>query len=304
MTARDRRADLLRILVNSDSGGGNGDDAVSELRERLAGVDIVSLGDGRDLAELLAGPPPPDALGACGGDGTVSAVAAQAIELGVPLAVFPAGTLNHFANDLGIPTMDEAIDAVDAGDRATVDVAEIAGRVFVNNASIGAYPDVVDTRERFESRIGKWPALVLALVVVLRRGAPCVVDVDGQRRRLWFAFLGNCTYDRAGLLVPAGRSRLDDGVLDIRLVHADRKWARLRLIGSALVRRLDRCSVYEARTADRVTIRSHGGPLRLAADGETFDGTDFVDVVKRPAALDVFVAAQDTRGSGASASMP
>ena len=295
---------MLRILVNPDSGSGDGDDVVATLRQRITDVEVVELGEGDEPADVLGAPPSPDAVGACGGDGTVSAVAAVALSLEVPLAVIPGGTLNHFASDIGLASVDDAIDAVAGGARATVDVGEIAGRVFVNNASIGAYPDLVDARERLEKRIGKWPALVVALVVVLRHGSPCNVDIDGHRRRLWFAFVGNCRYDLPGVAAPAGRSRLDDGVLDVRLVHADRKWARLRLITSALFRRLERCSVYEARVAEAVTIESHDGPLRVAADGETFDGTACVEVRKRAAALTVFVDGQDSRGSGASASTP
>jgi diacylglycerol kinase family enzyme len=72
------------------------------------------------------------------------------------------------------------------------------------------------------------------------------------------------------------------------MVHADRKFARLRLFTCALLRRLDRCSVYEATAVSRITVRSTSGPLRLAADGETFDGSETFEIKKYPSALAVF----------------
>jgi undecaprenyl-diphosphatase len=188
---------------------------------------------------------------------------------------------------------------VAAGTSIPVDVAEIDGHTFVNNASIGAYPQLVDVRERFARYIGKWPALVVALISVLWHGRPSNVAIDGRERRLWFAFFGNCHYDKSGVIAPAGRSLLNDGLIDVRMVHADRKWARLRLFASAIFRRLDRCSVFETATIARITVRSSDGPLRLAADGETFDGGQAFEIRKWPSGLMVYAA----RGSGASGSM-
>jgi len=278
----------LRIVVNPDSGSAFAADPSTTLRERLPEAELVELDGERSCEEILTAGPQPKAVGGCGGDGTISAVAAVALDLKVPMAVIPGGTLNHFASDLTIESVDDAIDAVTEGHTRAIDASEIDGRLFLNNASLGAYPHLVDVREHLEKRIGKWPALVVALVIVLRHGRPINVDVDGQRRRVWFAFFGNCTYDQQGLVAPAGRSRLDDGLIDVRLFHADRKWARLRLITCAVLRRLDRCSVYEATTTARLTVRSHDGPLRLAADGETFDGAEVFDVRKRATALEVY----------------
>lgn len=285
----------MRIVVNPDSGPVFATDPTAELTEALPGAEVIELDDSRTCEQILATDPKPRAVGVSGGDGTVSAVAAIALDLGVALAVVPGGTLNHFAGDLGVCSVGDAIDAVRRDSTRAVDVATIDGHLFLNNASLGSYPEIVDHRERWEHRVGKWPALVIALVVVLRRGQPCHVEIDGRRRRLWFAFFGNCHYDRTGLIAPDGRTALDDGLIDVRMVHADRKWARLRLISCALLRRLERCSVYEATTLPRLTVRSLDGPLRLAADGETFDGSEVFEVRKRPSALHVFAPDPNSR---------
>jgi undecaprenyl-diphosphatase len=101
-----------------------------------------------------------------GGDGTVQRAAVAAMNAGIPLAVLPAGTFNHFAKDLGMYPLRTAIGALHAGTVAKVDLGEVNGRVFVNTASVGAYTDFVAIRERNEKRIGKpsprsWPPCAL-----------------------------------------------------------------------------------------------------------------------------------------------
>ena len=280
---------MLRVVVNPSSGSALSPDACDEVAAALPEAEVLCLEEGESPVERAqAVPEDTTLLGVCGGDGTVAGVAGVALERGLPLVVFPGGTLNHFAGDLGLESMDDTAGAVAAGQLTHIDVGEIDGRLFLNNASIGAYPQLVDTRERYERYLGKWLALLVALVLVLRRGRPSSLEVDGRRRRVWLAWFGNCTYDIPGL-VAGGRSNLDDGLLDIRLVHADRKYARLRLLVAILFRRLDRCGVYERHQAARVSVRVLGeGPaIRLAADGESFDGSPQFEVVKRPCALAV-----------------
>ena len=64
--------------------------------------------------------------------------------------MFPGGTLNHFAREIGLATMDDAVAAVESGSAVGIDVGMIAGRPFLNTASFGSYVDLVDARERLE----------------------------------------------------------------------------------------------------------------------------------------------------------
>jgi diacylglycerol kinase family enzyme len=121
------------------------------------------------------------------------------------LAVFPAGTLNHFATDLGLPTLKSTADSVEAGCGGTVDLGRIAvggsagagdpSTYFLNTFSIGAYPELVRAREARETYLGKWPAPCVGLLRVLADGTPSEVTVDGQHRRLCLLFAGNGRYD-------------------------------------------------------------------------------------------------------------
>lgn len=281
----------LVVVVNHAAGSRLGPDPADHLRRELPAARVVEVGaDGDVQAALENAADEGCILGVAGGDGTISAGAAVAHRQDLPLAVFPAGTLNHLARDLGMETLDDAVAAVRDRSTSDVDLAEIDGRPFVNTASLGAYVDVVDRRERLERWLGKWPAFLVALVVVLRRASPVPIDIDGRVRSVWLLFAGNCRYESPGL-AAARRSHLDDGVLDIRLVDGSRRWSRARVVVAALTGRLASTPVYERWEAGEVHVRSLGGPLRLAHDGETFEGSEHFVIRKRARPLRVLAPA-------------
>jgi len=100
-----------------------------------------------------------------GGDGTISAAAAELADAGTRLGILPLGTLNHFAKDLNLPiSIDDAVGVIATGETRCVDVGEVNGHIFINNSSIGIYPYLVLDRERKQRRQGlsKWPAMAAA----------------------------------------------------------------------------------------------------------------------------------------------
>ena len=279
----------LTVVVNQAAGSPVREGATRRLREALPVADVVEVADGADLPAVLeSAAAGARVLGVAGGDGSVNAAAAVAHRLDKPLLVVPSGTLNHLARDLGLTGVDDAVDAFRRGQTAAVDLGTVDGRPFLNTASIGSYSALVDARERLESRIGKWPALVVALARILRRGSPVEVELDGRRRSLWMVFVGNCRYHPSGF-APTWRERLDDGQLDVRLVDASEPWSRARLLVAVLTGRLGRCGAYEAFATRRLRVRALNGPLRLARDGETFDGSAEFTIEKEDRPLAVFV---------------
>ncbi|HKE73730.1 MAG TPA: diacylglycerol kinase family protein [Acidimicrobiales bacterium] len=284
--------DGVAIVVNPGAGTGAiapAPDPATALRLALPAAEVVELAEGEALAEVLdelaAGGC--RALGVAGGDGSINTAAGVALRHGLPLVVVPAGTLNHLARDLGVETVEDAVAAVRRGEVAEIDVGRIAGRPFLNTASFGSYVELVDAREALEHRIGKWPALAVALVRVLRRSAPIEVALDGDPRRLWLVFVGNCRYQPEGM-APTWRERLDDGRLDVRVVDAGHPFSRTRLALAAATGTLRRSRVFETWAAPALHVRSGNGPLRLARDGETFDGDDEFDIAKPGDRLAVF----------------
>jgi diacylglycerol kinase family enzyme len=138
-----------------------------------------------------------------------------------------------------------------------------------------------------EGRLGKWLAMLVAAFGVLRRATPMPVELNGERRRIWLIFIGNCEYQPPGL-APRSRARLDDGRFDIRYLDGTETRSRFRVLVSLASGRLARSRVYKRMVVESLHIRSLDGPLRLARDGETFDGGDDVHVTKHPDRLSVY----------------
>lgn len=144
-----------------------------------------------------------------GGDGTVSAAAAVAVETGLPLLVIPAGTFNHFAADLGVERARDALAALRDGEAVAVDLALAGSRPFVNTSSTGVYVDMVNARRQLERVLGRRLAEVVALIGVLRHSRPRELVLDGRRCRLWLYFSGNCRYEPPGMAPACHRRRID-----------------------------------------------------------------------------------------------
>jgi undecaprenyl-diphosphatase len=227
-----------------------------------------------------------------GGDGTVAAVAAVAANRGLPLVVVPAGTLNHFARDIGVTEVADAVEAVRAGSAMTVDlggvrVDDAPPHWFVNTASLGGYPDLVQLREQREPRWGKWPAAAIALIRVLWASDPLMARIDGTRRKVWLVFVGNGLYRPRGF-AAAARHRLDSGFLDIRYVRADVPLSRTRFLVGALSSALERSRTYVQQERAELLIRVRGRPVALATDGEVIAAGRRFRFFTQPAALQVY----------------
>jgi undecaprenyl-diphosphatase len=264
----------LVLVVNT--GGGSADqvdDVEQALREQLPRAEVVRAEDDIEQA-LRKAAATATVLGVMGGDGTVNCAAGIALEAGLPLAVVPGGTLNHFAGELGIDSVDDVVEAVRHGSAVRVSVGTAGeGLYFLNTFAIGVYPDLVREREKHEGHLGKWPAMALATARVMRRAESVALQVDGEDRRLWTLFAGNGHYHPSGF-APTWRERMDDGCIDVRLIDADRRLARTRMTLALLTGRLGRSRVYEERVVGRLPVRSREGGLSIARDGEVSDGPD------------------------------
>ncbi|MDQ3477016.1 MAG: phosphatase PAP2 family protein [Actinomycetota bacterium] len=275
------------IAVNPNSGGAS-DDSVGLLRAALPAAEIIELTPDSLLADLLdEAAPRAKALGVAGGDGTVAAAAAVAVAHNLPLAVIPAGTLNHFAADVGIRSLDDVVSAVEAGEAVRVDIAEVGGIPFLNTASIGAYPEMVRRRDELAPRLGKWPSLVIAAAQVLHDQKPIRMDLNGTTVSAWIVFVGNCSYTPRGLS-PAWRPRLEDGLLDLQYLRADTKWSRSRTVLTQIFGITEHTGLYRDQMVKEVVVRSLSGPQEIARDGEPAESATEFHFVKRPGKLIVY----------------
>ena len=259
----------LVIAVNPRSGPDDYDPAEA-IREILPRAEVVEMSEGSGVDELLgeaARSGRAKALGVAGGDGSVAAAAAIALEHGLPLAVVAAGTLNHFARDVGLETPQDTADAVTSGQAVRVDVADVNGTPFLNTASIGAYPEMVRRRDRLSGRMGKWLALTVATAQVLRRQSPASLVVNDRPLSVWIIFIGNCLYTPRGLS-PAWRPRLEDGLLDVQYLRADLRFGRTRAVLATLLGISEHSRSYGHFTAEEVRVVSRSGLKQVAFDGE------------------------------------
>ena len=281
--------DGVVLVVNPHAGSVVSKSPEEELREALPKAEVIVAESSDEFEQALAKAAHARVIGIAGGDGSVNAAARVAIEHDLPLAVVPAGTLNHLARDLGIDSVEEAIEALKRGTAAAVDVGTIDGKCFLNTASFGSYVELVDTREKLERKIGKWPAVFVALARVLRSSTPIEVEIDGRKRKIWMIFIGNCSYRPVGF-APSWRERLDDGLLDVRTVDGNQPWARTRLLFAVLSGTLGKCRVYEHSLVKELKVRTlDGNPIRLARDGETFKGSPEFTVAKLEKPLPIYV---------------
>jgi len=290
-------ADAIVVIVNAGSGGGNDRALVDRLAGHFKAAGLhaeIELAHGGDeiitaVGNAVARRPPLIVAG--GGDGTVSTVAAALVDTGIIFGVLPLGTLNHFAKDLGIPLeLADAVAVLAHGEAGRVDVGEVNGRIFVNNSSLGLYPDIVHDRERQQKRLrrGKWPAFVWATLSALRRYPFLVVAlvVDGKEvlRRTPFVFIGNNEYRMEGFAIGE-RSGLDDGLLSLYVAQRPGRWRLLQLALRALTGRLRQARDFDAITATDIVVQSKRKRLRVATDGEVTVMTPPLHYRVRPASL-------------------
>lgn len=162
---------MIPAFLNSAAGDAG---ALRRVLDESGGFDVREVEPDRIIqavkAAVAAGA---TRVAAVGGDGTVSAAAAAIVGTECELAVIPAGTLNHFARDHGIPTdLEAACEVAKTGRIARADVAWVNGRVFLNTSSIGVYANFVRVRERMEPRLGYWGASILAMIRTFVRVQP------------------------------------------------------------------------------------------------------------------------------------
>ncbi|MFA9218844.1 MAG: diacylglycerol kinase family protein [Sphingomonadaceae bacterium] len=252
--------------------------------EQLIGAARQALADG--IATVVAG----------GGDGTINAVASVVVGSPARLGVLPLGTLNHFAKDMKIPlALEQAVATIAQGVAVQVDVGEVNGRIFLNNSSLGMYPDIVRDREHQQRHLkrGKWPAFGWAVLGALRRfpylSVRLTVNGAEHARRTPFVFIGNNEYLQG--LTMGARERLDGGMLSLYAAQHCSRLGLVRLALHALLGRLAQAKDFDVLLAQEVVIDTRHRRLRVATDGEVTLMAPPLHYRSRPAALTVLVPA-------------
>ena len=212
------------LFINPRSGDGTAARVGLAQRARDLGIEVVELvGTDREALVRAAVDGGADALGMAGGDGSLAPVAAIAAEHDLPFVCVPAGTRNHFALDLGVDRHDVlgALDAFTDAVERRVDLAEVNGRPFVNNVSLGIYGEAVRRSGYRDAKVRT--LLETAQEVLAPHGHPLAVRVvdDHAREHVGPAvvLVANNPYS-LGPPPPGSRPRLDTGRLGIIVLDA------------------------------------------------------------------------------------
>ncbi len=282
------------LFYNPKSGGGKAERFEVAREARARGVEPVELHFGDDLATLVrdAVENGADAVGVAGGDGTQAIVAAIASERGLPYVCVPAGTRNHFALDLGVDRDDVvgALDAFTKGRERVVDLAEVNGRVFVNNVSLGVYAEAV---QRKGYRDAKLRTIAETMPTVLGPGADGLdlrfTGADGRERKTSAVVLVSNDPYRLGRAIASGtRPRLDAGVLGIAILGAG--------AANGSDKRVQQWSARSFEVRSEVAVAA-------GVDGEALKLDPPLHFASRPQALRVRIAPQHP-GASPSATLP
>jgi diacylglycerol kinase family enzyme len=282
------------LFYNPKSGGGKAERFHVAREASARGVEPVELHLGDDLGKLVcdAIENGADAVGVAGGDGTQAIVAAIAAERRLPYVCVPAGTRNHFALDLGVDRDDVvgALDAFTKGRERVVDLAEVNGRVFVNNVSLGVYAEAVQSAGYRDAKLR-----------TLADTVPTVLGPRGEALDLRFTgddgrdhktgavvMVSNNPYRLGRVLGSGTRPRLDAGALGITVAGEDAAGGEKKRV--------------EEWSAPSFEVRSDGS-VAAGIDGEAVKLDPPLQFRTRPRALRVRIAPQHP-GASPSAAMP
>jgi len=211
---------------------------------------------------------------AAGGDGTVHHVMQALVHTDTSLAVLPIGTYNHFARDLGIPLdWRAALEVALSGERRQIDTGRVNDRFFLNNVSIGLYPEVV-AREKRGRNYSRWKARLIASYATLREYPHVTVAVESEFHqeliRTHVFMISNNSYDLSRVGIEAPRTNLDEGTLSVYwLPHAPR-WQLMKLVARYLAGRVREVPGFRSFRTRRIRVQSSRNHLRIGVDGEVF----------------------------------
>ncbi len=267
------------LFVNPESGGRKAERAGLAERARERGLEVIVMQPDETLARVAdeAVARGADALGVAGGDGSLGVVAATALAHGLPFVCVPAGTRNHFALDLGVERRDllGSLDAFTDGVERRIDAAEVNGRLFLNNVSLGIYGDAV---RQPTYRDAKARTLLETAAEVLGPSAAAVdlqlVDDRGRlHRNPAFVLVSNNPYSLDPARAAGSRPRLDSGELGVVVLDKPRPRR-----GAGL-----------AWTATSLEV-SAPAPVHAGIDGEAVELVPPLEFVIRPRTLRVRIA--------------
>lgn len=259
---------------------------------RETDLDVLDVGPGLDIAGTIrqrmhTGQ---KIFVAAGGDGTVTHVVQPLVNTDAVLGVLPVGTYNHFARDLGIPLdWREALDVTMNGATRQIDTGRVNDRFFVNNVSLGLYPELVARREAKGRDYPRWKARLQAAWSTLRSYPHVTVNLETahhqQAIRTHVLMVSNNPYDLSRLGVEAQRGTLSAGTLSVYWLPHMPRIALVRFGAHYLAGQVKKTPGFRSFHTLRMKVHSAHKSLRVGIDGEVFTLATPLTIISVPASL-------------------
>ncbi|MCQ0969181.1 NAD(+)/NADH kinase (plasmid) [Paracoccus sp. TK19116] len=301
----DLSAARVCAVLNKGSGRKNGDQNERMLRERLEGrsaaFEIRKPAHGSQIGKVAkqAIADGFDVILAVGGDGTQAAVAQALARTDAVMGVIPTGTFNYFARELRCgEDVEGGIDTILDARLSTISVGEVNGRIFLNNVSFGAYPEILQRREAIYRRWGRsrvaayWS--VLAALKDMRHPMSLTASVDGVERHYEtaLAFIGKSAFQLETFGLDEGAQAVRDGHLALFVAKANGPMALIRAALRLAFGKTARDDDFDLITSDEIEIDTGRGKRLIAHDGEKSRVRGPFKLRALPEALNVLVPAQ------------
>jgi diacylglycerol kinase family enzyme len=295
---------IAHVIMNRDSGATDKAALTTEIETAFKAhgwqADFILAGryDLRNQTQQVVAQAP-GAIVVAGGDGTINTVASSCVEAKRPLGLIPAGTFNYISRNLGVPTdVAQAVTVITKGWVRQVDIGEINGRIFLNNAGIGLYAQMLERREQDERRFGRrrlvafFSGMRSLLSVHPQYAVELVADGQTARHLTTTVFFGCNALQLADFNVSAAEC-LRRQKLAVLVLKLHSRWEVTVAACAALLGKLDEASTTEAFCASSIRVQTRRRTLKVAIDGEIVLLRSPLDVTLHPGALQVFAPASD-----------
>jgi diacylglycerol kinase family enzyme len=211
---------------------------------------------------------------AAGGDGTVNAVAHALLNETIPMGIIPLGTFNYVARALDIPLeLFAAADVIVHGHPYKIHVGCVNQYIYLNNASIGLYPRMIEQREQDNSRYGRFRAVALisGFAVLMRehQKLKLKLSIDGQLEPIEtpLVFFGNNPLQLQDYNLELAECAAMGKLAVVAITEVSR-WQILKLITRLQVGTFEQAPEVTAFCADQIRIDSKASQMKVAIDGE------------------------------------
>jgi diacylglycerol kinase family enzyme len=194
-------------------------------------------------------------------------VAQHLVDTNVALLPAPGGTFSHFAKQAGFSTIEDVESGLKSSTTQLVDTGLVNTEVFLNNANLGWYVDLLTRRQRYEEHMPRKVAKLLSVFAQLFRTRRLRITIDGVEERVWMLWVGNGVYSQESGSIPK-RQSLDGGILDVRILRAGARLPKVKAFLAMVRKNSASSSLLNTRRVSSCHVELRRGTLGIALDGE------------------------------------